>query len=85
LDIKQTLFKNSTIQECDFISTNLTGCNFSGSNLRASRFQNTNLERADVTRARDYFIDPTTNKLKGARFSYPDVLGLLEGFGIKVE
>jgi uncharacterized protein YjbI with pentapeptide repeats len=52
--------------------------------LRNSKFQNTNLANADLRTAKNYYIDPTHNKLKGARFSYPEVLSLLIPFGINV-
>lgn len=85
LDIRQTPLLDSTVQECDFINTNLSGSDFTDSDLRASRFQNTNLEKTNFLGARNYYIDPTSNKIKQARFAYPDVLGLLAGFDIKVE
>jgi uncharacterized protein YjbI with pentapeptide repeats len=64
---------------------NLAGSDFSGSNLQLSKFQDTNLERANFVGARDYYINPMCNKLKQARFSYPEVLSLLDTFGVELE
>ena len=44
-----------------------------------------NLEKSNFVGAKNYYLDPLKTKLKGAKFSYPEVLALLEGFGVKVE
>lgn len=85
LSIKDSKFIDCDIREADFINTNLSGSDFSGSSLLLCKFHNTNLEKVNFIGARDYYINPIDNKLKGARFSYPEVLSLLDGFGIKVE
>lgn len=85
LEIKNTKFLDCEIKENVFIKCDLSGCEFKNSGLSGSRFQNCNLEKADFRSAKNYYLDPTINKLKGARFSYPEVLSLLEGFGVKVE
>ncbi len=84
LGLKENRFIECTIQETEFVSTNLSHADFSQSDLRGSRFQNTNLEKANFASARNYAIDPATNIIKHARFSYPDVLGLLAGFEIEI-
>ncbi|MDP2103500.1 MAG: hypothetical protein Q8K26_01100 [Candidatus Gracilibacteria bacterium] len=48
-------------------------------------FQNSNLTKVNFSGATNYYIDPTQNKLKGAKFSQPEVLSLLAGFGIEIE
>ena len=49
------------------------------------RKHNANLEKANFKGAFNYYIDPLKNRLKNARFSYPEVLALLIPFGIKIE
>lgn len=44
-----------------------------------------NLEKADLRRARGYFIDPKFAKLKQAKFSFPDAVTLIEALGVEVE
>ncbi|MFA6428462.1 MAG: pentapeptide repeat-containing protein [Candidatus Buchananbacteria bacterium] len=85
LDIRHSKFTGCEIKETDFIKTNLSGADFAKADLRGSRFQNTNLEKANFVGAKNYFIDPTGNKLKQARFATPEVLALLVPFGIKIE
>jgi uncharacterized protein YjbI with pentapeptide repeats len=85
LDIKKSQFLDCEIRETDFLYSNLTGSDFRDSDLNTSKFNNTNLEKTNFIGAKNYYIDPTCNKLKQARFSYPDVLSLLDPFGIKVE
>ncbi len=85
LDISGTKFIECDLRENDFINTKLTGCQFTDCNLEKSRFQNTNLENADLTTARNYYLDPRHNFLKHARFSYPEVLSLLKPFNINLE
>ena len=41
--------------------------------------------RADFRDAEGYVIDSAVNTLKGARFSFPDVVRLLDGTGIRIE
>ena len=43
------------------------------------------ITEADLRTAEEYAIDLETNKLKGARFSFPDVVRLLDGTGIVIE
>jgi len=57
---------------------------FRGSDLEGSLFHKTGLERADFSGARAYAIDPTANRIKKAKFSYPEVLTLLAPFEIVV-
>jgi hypothetical protein len=33
----------------------------------------------------NYAVDPTRNKVKKARFSLPEVVGLLQAFGVVVD
>lgn len=85
LQLKGSQFLGCEIKECDFMNANLTGAVFTGCDLPLTRFPGANLEKADFTGAKNYYLDPLKTKLKGAKFNYPEVLALLEGFGITVE
>ena len=85
LKMKHSRFVESVIRGTDFINVDLEGADFSGSDLRDSRFHNAVLVNANFVDARNYYIDPTANKLKKAKFSSPEVLSLLAAFEIKVE
>lgn len=85
LNIKDSKFLHCELRENDFVNTNLAKCDFFESDFAASKFQNANLEEANLVGAKNYYIDPKQNRLKQARFSYPEVLSLLDTFGIKIE
>jgi uncharacterized protein YjbI with pentapeptide repeats len=76
---------NCTLQNVDFADADLSKADFSNSTFEDCTFKNTNLTKADFRGARGYTIDPTLNRLRGAKFSIPEVLALLSGFGIEVE
>jgi uncharacterized protein YjbI with pentapeptide repeats len=69
-------------REVDFTGTNLTKANFAGTDFLGSRFMDTNLSGVDFSRAANYAIDPTANRLKKAIFSLPEALSLLSTFDI---
>ena len=66
------------LQQCTFDDTRLAGASFYGVRLGRTRFTRCDLQKADLRTAEEYAIDLETNKLKGARFSFPDVVRLLE-------
>lgn len=78
LSLVEGVFTNSRIAECDFIRTNLTGADFGGSDLSGTAFHNCNLSKANFCSATGYRINPTNNIVKRARFSYPEVVSLLD-------
>lgn len=77
-------FKSCKIFECDFSLANCYQANFENSDLTRSLFQDTDIRKADFTSAINYSIHPERNKIRGARFAYPGLLGLLDAFQIKV-
>lgn len=85
LKIPNTSFSNCKLQEVDFTETVLSGATFSESDLSGTVFQNSRLENCDFRNAINYSINPQENLLTGAKFSLPEVVGLLDVFRIKVE
>jgi fluoroquinolone resistance protein len=73
-----------TAHDVDFREADLTEACFRGTDLSGSLFVNTNLTRADLASARNYRIDPRGNTLKGARFSLPEAVSLLDGLDIEL-
>jgi uncharacterized protein YjbI with pentapeptide repeats len=53
--------------------------------LLHANFERTNLENSDLRYATNYRIDPERNNVKGARFSFPEVAGLLDKYNIIIE
>ena len=68
--------------DADFQEVDLTSADFSQSDFQGTLFNNCNLSKADFRSSRNYQIDPRTNKVKAAKFSLPEAIGLLLGFGI---
>ena len=68
--------------DVDFREADLSQADFAGSDLSQSIFGNTNLSQADLSRARNYRIDPGQNILKQARFSPPEAMSLLQSMDI---
>lgn len=78
-------FSNNTIQESVFDQCNLRESDFNGCRLEGTQYLNCNLQKADFRGTIGYQIDIMTSKLTGARFSFPDVINLLNGLGIKID
>ncbi len=84
LSMKSTIFKGSRVKETHFINTSLIGSDFKDVDLEGTVFHHCDLSKADFTGATHYEIDPQVNKIKGAKFSLPEAIGLLRGFDIIV-
>src|SRR4051794_32746946 len=83
--ITKAIFKNSRFHETDFTDCNLTGTVFNNCDLLTAKFENSILTKADLRTAYNYSIDPELNKIKGAKFSFPAVAGLLTKYNIIIE
>ena len=84
LKLKATPFPRCIIRETRFVESFLEEACFDGSDMEDTVFHQCNLQKASFVNARNYWIDPTTNKLKGATFSLPEAISLLAGLGIKL-
>jgi fluoroquinolone resistance protein len=85
LKIPRIKMVSCEVKDADFTETDLTLGDFKKSDFEKTRFFKTNLTNADFKEARNYFIDPGNNTLKKTRFSYPEVLTLLQGLDIIIE
>ena len=84
LHLKNGSFSGCRLRECHFNNTQLTGANFDETDLTGSLFHNCDLSNANFSKAINYDIDPRTNKIKKAKFSLPEALGLLRGFEVDI-
>lgn len=82
--LKGTKFSNCRLTEVDFTEAGLEGVSFEGCQLTGSVFQMSNLEKANFTGAQGFIIDPSNNRMKGAKFSQEGLAGLLIPFGIEI-
>lgn len=84
LELKGTSFQECQISDSDFIGSRLMESNFSQAVFRNVAFHETNLQKANFNQATGYLINPLTCNIKGANFSLPDAVALLECMGIKL-
>jgi uncharacterized protein YjbI with pentapeptide repeats len=94
-DISFSLFlnlncKGISIVECkakevDFTEADLSNAILTKTDFEGATFFNTNLDNADFSHAINYMINICNNKVKNARFSFPEVLNLLKSHQIIIE
>jgi fluoroquinolone resistance protein len=84
-DLRNTSFEGCDLQEADFTGADLSGSAFDRCDLLRATFFRTNLESTDFRTACNYSISPEENRLRKARFTMPEVTGLLDSFGIEIE
>ena len=77
LPMKKSVFLDCILHQVDFSNADLTNSIFEKSDLKNALFINSNLEGCNLTLAHTLNIDPTKNRIKGAKFSYENVRGLL--------
>ena len=85
LDLRRLKIINCIAEDTDFTQSNLSDSVFQGTSLAEARFFKNDLSRADFRGAKGYAFDPATCKLSGAKFSFPEVLGLLAVHNISIE
>jgi uncharacterized protein YjbI with pentapeptide repeats len=85
LKLPNTVFKNCQLHEADFSSSDFSNAVFDNCDFRLSTFDHTILEKADFQTAYNFEIHPTLNRIKKAKFSKENVVGLLLGFGIEIK
>lgn len=85
LKIQNTKFVNCNLQEVDFTETDVTNSLFDNCNLQKAIFENTILEKSDFKTAVGFLINPDSNRLKKAKFSKENIIGLLQQYNIIVE
>lgn len=78
-------FSNNSIVASLFADCNLTSGKFLNCELDRTEFYRCDLSKADFRHATGYVMEIGSNKLKGAKFSFPEVVNLLNGLGIVIE
>ncbi len=80
MDFSDSILHDCYFQECDLKQTDFRRCD-----LQNTVFQACSLSKADFRDARNYRINVMNNAITRAKFSHPDVVGLLSGFDIVIE
>jgi fluoroquinolone resistance protein len=73
------------VKEADFTEADLSKADLKNTDFEKTRFLKTNLSGADFKGARNYSINVLYNTLKKTKFSYPEVLTLLNSLDIVIE
>ncbi|WP_439882217.1 pentapeptide repeat-containing protein [Pontibacter sp. MBLB2868] len=85
LNLKGTQFTNCSLKEVDFNEANLTSALFSDCDLAEATFEFSVLVKSDLRTAYNYSIDPEKSQIRNAKFSLPEVLGLLSKYDIDIQ
>ena len=83
--MKGTRFAECSLCEVDFTDADLSKAVFDECDLDQAFFEGTTLLGTDFRTATSVVLDPEKNKLKGARFSSSNVLGLLQKYQLDIE
>jgi uncharacterized protein YjbI with pentapeptide repeats len=83
--LNHTVFNSTSLREVDFSEADLRNAILDQCDLLNATFDHTNLERADFSTALNYSIDPENNRIGGAKFSMPAVMGLLSKYRIVIQ
>lgn len=83
--IRKTAFRNSQIREVDFTEADLSGVLLENCDLLNAHFERTILEKADLSTAYNFSIDPEGNRIRKAKFSVSGLAGLLGKYDIEIE
>jgi fluoroquinolone resistance protein len=84
-NFKKTIFKDCMIKEANFSESDLSFAIFQNCDLLTTVFERNNLEGCDFRLSQNYNFNPSDNKIKKAKFSYPGVIGLLSHLNIEIE
>jgi uncharacterized protein YjbI with pentapeptide repeats len=81
----KTVFNECSLKDVDFFEANLKESKFLKCDFLRAQFSHTNLEKCDFTSAYDFTIDPAENRMKKAKFSINEIMGLLGKHDIIIE
>ncbi len=85
MNLRKVALSTCTALDAGFEDANLTEADCRGTDFSGSRFTRADLTKADLRGARNYAISPLTSKIKGAKFTLPEALSLLNGLDISLE
>lgn len=78
-------FKKSQIIESYFLNCNLKDASFNGCNLENTTFTDCDCSKTDFRNSEGWNISLESNNLKGSKFTFPEVVNLLQNTGISWE
>jgi fluoroquinolone resistance protein len=85
LYLREIVIEECIAEEIDLREADCELANFRQTDFLNSHFMKTNLKKADFTDAINYNIDVFSNFLKGAKFSFPEAMSLLNCLEIELQ
>lgn len=82
---KGTRFNHCNLQEVDFTEADFSFALFDHCDLQGAIFDQSILEKADFRLAESFQINPSTNRLKKAKFASNNILGLISHLDILID
>jgi uncharacterized protein YjbI with pentapeptide repeats len=82
--LRKTSFKRCAINEANFFESDLADAEFDDCHFAETRFDACDLRRARFRSARDLFIDPARNRVKGTQIPLETAILLATSFGMRV-
>jgi len=84
LKLKAVRFSECKLIEVDFSESDLTGAILDSCDLSKALFYHSILEKTDFRTAYNFTIDPEYNRLKKAKFSKENIIGLLGKYELDI-
>lgn len=84
LDLRELKLIDSRAFDADFTDAHCEDADFQRTDFRDALFRKTRLARANFSEAQNYRIDIFNNDIKGARFSLPEAIALLDSLDIEL-
>lgn len=85
MKIPKMAVADSSLLDCAFMECDLSGSVFRNVDFQDTTFQDCDLSKADFREARSYRINTASNRVGKARFSLPEVVGLLDSLDVIIE
>ena len=85
LRLSKTVFEESDLTGSDFSAADLTAAVFDHCNLAQAIFERTISDKANLTTAYHFLIDPAVNSINKTRFSLDGLPGLLNRYNIVID
>ena len=84
MNLTSSSFKGCSLIEVDFSAADMSGLGLENCECSGATFDQTNLQKADLTSAISFIIDPTKNRVRGAKFAKERLEGLVQSFNIEI-
>jgi fluoroquinolone resistance protein len=84
VNARNTVFDTCTLHEVDFTQTDLSAAIFDNCDLQGATFDRSILDKADVRTARNFIIDPSSNKINKLKISIHLLPNLLSQYNLDI-